>query len=90
MDKSDFTKWSRTFQRHILFFDGASKGNLETAGGGGVLFNPNEVLELSYSWGIGEYMNNIVEALSLWQGIYQVLAHDINEISVFVESRLII
>ena len=32
---------------------------LEALGGGGTLLKPDEILELSYSWGIGEDTNNI-------------------------------
>ena len=39
--------------------------------GEGILLNPNEILELSYSWGIGEDIKNIAEELALWQGLYQ-------------------
>jgi hypothetical protein len=30
-----------------------------------------EIQELDYSWGLGVESNNIVEALSLWQGLIQ-------------------
>ena len=32
---------------------------LGMVGGEGILLNPNEILELSYSWGIAEDTNNI-------------------------------
>ena len=35
-------------------------------------------------------MNNIVEALALWQGLFQMLTHDINDVIVLWDSRLII
>ena len=34
---------------------------LGVVGGEGILLNPDEILELSYSWGIGEDTNNIAE-----------------------------
>jgi len=52
-------------------------------GGEGILLNLDEILELSYSWGIGEDTNNIAEALVFWQGLYQVKANIITEINVF-------
>ena len=42
---------------------------LGVVGGGGILLNPDEILELSYSLGIGEDTNNIAEALALWKGL---------------------
>ena len=36
---------------------------LGVVGGEGILLNPDEILELSYSWGIGEDTNNIAEEL---------------------------
>ena len=56
---------------------------LGVVGGEGILLNPDEILELSYSWGIGEDTNNIAEALVFWQGLYQVKANIITEINVF-------
>jgi len=53
-------------QRHSLFFDGASKGNPRAAGGGGVLLDLKEIKVFSYSLGINEHTNNIVEVLALW------------------------
>ena len=38
---------------------------LGAVGGEGIIINPNEILELRYSLGIGEDTNNIVEALAL-------------------------
>lgn len=53
MEEEDFEEWKRQRSKHILFFDGASKGNPRVAGGGGVLVNPNGQLDLSYAWGLG-------------------------------------
>ena len=58
--------------------------------GGGVLFEPDEVHESLYSWGLEEDTNNIVEYLSLWKGLFQFHAHGISEIIVIGDSRLII
>jgi len=65
MKEEDFEEWKRQRRKHILFFDGASKGNPGVAGGGGVLVNLNGQLELSYAWGLGVETNNIAEALML-------------------------
>jgi hypothetical protein len=67
MKEEEFEEWKRQRRKHLLFFDGASKGNPKAASGGGVLLNPNEQLELSYAWGLGVETNNRAEALALWQ-----------------------
>jgi ribonuclease HI len=82
--------WRKSLQRHNLFFDRASKGNLSATGGGGVLIDLEEIKVLSYSWGIVKDTNNIVEALTLWQGLSQALAMNITELNVFGDSRIII
>ena len=60
------------------------------AGGRGILLDPKDQIEITYSWGIEENTNNIAEALSLWKGISQMPIHNIKEEMVFGESRLII
>ena len=42
---------------------------LGVVGGEGILLNLDEILELSYSWGIAEDTNNIAEELVFWQGL---------------------
>ena len=73
-----------------LFFDGASKGNLGAAGGGGIFNNPKGSFENEYYWNIGNDTNNMVEAYGLWQGLKQLKARVIEEAIVFGDSRLII
>ena len=58
------------------------------ARGGAVFLSLDEILELSYSWGIFENSNNIAEALMLWQGLYQAKARNITELNVFRDSQI--
>ena len=44
-----FEEWKRKENKHILFFDGASKGNPGLVGGGGVLVSPIGHPEISFS-----------------------------------------
>ena len=48
------------------------------------------MLELIYSWGIGENSNNIEEALVLWKVLYQAKARNITKLNVFEDSRIVI
>jgi hypothetical protein len=52
-EKQDFEEWKTKEKKHILSFDGASKGNPGLAGGGGVLVSPTGLLKLSFTWGLG-------------------------------------
>jgi ribonuclease HI len=90
LDSSNFTNWHKSLQRHSIFFDGASKGNPGEADGGGVIIDPEEIKVLSYSWGIDKDINNIVEALALWQGLSQAQFRNITDLNVFGDSHIII
>ena len=60
------------------------------ARGGGVFIDLEDKQEFSFSRGIGVDINNLTEALALWQGLFQALAHGIYEINVYGDSSLII
>ena len=48
MDNSQFGNWLKERKFFKLFFDGASKGNPGKAKGGGVIINPDGVVEVEY------------------------------------------
>jgi len=54
----DFIKWRSALDEWCLFFDGASKGNLGQAGGGGIIFEATGNLHLSYAWGLGHQQSS--------------------------------
>jgi ribonuclease HI len=89
-EEQDFEEWKRKENKHILFFDGASKGNPGLAGGGGVLVSPTGHPELSFAWGLGIETNNRAEALALWQGLNQAINHNVQDLVIIGDSRLII
>ena len=89
-EPGEFKDWRKKLNRNSLFFDGASKGNPGEAGGGGVLYDPEDNLLLKYSWGLGTETNNKAEGLALWQGLIQAKNLGINELTVFGDSRIII
>jgi ribonuclease HI len=90
LKEEEFGEWKRQRKKHLLFFDGASKGNPEATGGGGVLVAPDGKLELSYAWGLGEESNNQAKALALWQGLNQAISKQVNELVIIGDSKLII
>jgi ribonuclease HI len=44
MEQVEFKYWWHAQHKHIIFFDGDSKGNPGEAGGGRVLYSPDEIL----------------------------------------------
>lgn len=50
-EEQEFKEWKTKENKHILFFDGASKGNPGLAGGGGVLVSPTGFLEIKFRLG---------------------------------------
>jgi len=86
----EFSAWRFSKQKHNLFFDGASKGNLGEAGGGGIILNLEGNLERKYSWGLICKSNNITEALALSQGLNQLLIQYITKVNVFRDSQSLI
>ena len=50
----------------VIFFDGASKGNLGDFGAGGLVFSPDSLTKSSFSWGLGSLTNNQAKCYSLF------------------------
>jgi ribonuclease HI len=90
MEEQEFEEWKRKENKYILLFDGASKGNSGVARGGGILVGPNGLLEIRFAWGLGIETNNIAEALALWQWLNQAILHNIRDLVIIGDSRLII
>jgi ribonuclease HI len=55
--------------QHILFFYGASKGNLGMIGVGGILFDPRGHVESDYSLGLMITIKNEAKTLVVFQGL---------------------
>jgi hypothetical protein len=66
---NEFAIWKSNIKTPILFSDGASKGNLGQAGGGGIIEDLKEDTVTQYAIGLGIESNNRAEALALWQGL---------------------
>jgi ribonuclease HI/exonuclease III len=87
---SDFVTWKCKLKTHILQFDGASKGNPGPSGGGGIIQDPNQGTVMKYAIGLGIDTNNRAEALALWQGLKLAIKHNIQDLIVIGDSRIII
>jgi hypothetical protein len=59
-------------------------------GGGGILMDPEGLMEISYSWGLRIETNNREEALTMLQGIRQEISSNVQNLVVFGDSRLLI
>ena len=74
----------------MLHVDGASKGNPENSGSGGVLLDSLGKTVLKFSWGMGQNTNNIAEILALWQGLSQARRLSIKKLIFIGDSSIII
>jgi len=83
-------KWIRSSNQWTLQLDGASKVNLGVARGGGILINPEGIIEDKYSWGLGRKKRNQAEAYGFLFSLTLAQKKDIRMIEVLVDSMLII
>ena len=60
------------------------------AGGAGVFFTPDGIIETTFSWGLGTETNNIAEALALWKGLVIAKNKGITRLTVLGDSRIVI
>ena len=58
--------------------------------GGGVFFTSDGLLETTFTWGLGEDTNNMVEALAIWQGLRIAKTHGSTKLTVLRDFRIII
>jgi hypothetical protein len=71
--EKEFASWKRKIKTHILFFDGALKGDPGQAGGGGIIENLTESTAMRFAIGLGIESNNRAEVVALWQGLHQAI-----------------
>jgi hypothetical protein len=89
-EDTDYLCWCNKQQNHILYFDGASKGNPGVAGAGGVIICPRGNQVLSFHWNLGIATNNQAEAYALYQGLHLAKSRNIHSLSVIGDSKIII
>lgn len=82
----DFQQWIVSQQSYILYFDGASKGNLKVSSVGGVILDPRGNIETRFTWNLGITNNNQVEEYVLLKGIQLVKKNQIQHIIVIRDS----
>ena len=73
-----------------LLFDGASKGNHEVSGVGGVIFFPGRLIHLNFSWGLGSMTNNQAECYSLLMVIQLAKGKGFKSIQIFGDSEMLV
>ena len=65
LSEKDFSEWWQSQNKVSIFFDGSSKGNPGISEAGVFLYYRGWLLETSFSWGIGQSMNNQAKIVSL-------------------------
>ena len=65
LNKVQFGNWMKERRIVKLFFDGASKGNPQMVGGGGVIISTEGEIEIEYFWNIGNDSNNMPEVYGI-------------------------
>ena len=73
-----------------IFFDGASKGNPGILGAGGLVFSPNRLTKLSFSWGLGTMSNNLDKSYRLLMEIQFAKEKGSKSIQFFGDSEMLI
>lgn len=86
----EFSIWLRNYNTRYLFFNGTSKSNPRTAGAGGIIYNANGDIKITYEWGLGPLSNNMAEALALYQGLIQLQNLGINTAMVLGDLAAIV
>ena len=78
------------FVSTVLFFDGASKGNPKVSGANGVIFFPNYLNHLIFSWGLGSMTNNQAECYNLLMAIQLAKGKGFKSIQIFGDSEMLV
>lgn len=84
-----FTK-NEAPQKHILYFDGASKGNPGKSGCGGVVFGPGCEELFKYKKRLPDTTNNVAEYCALIVGLLACKKKKIKYLHVYGDSKLVI
>ena len=75
---------------HLLYCDGASRGNPGPAAIGAVLYGPDGGEIAAISGAIGETTNNVAEYRALIAGLEAALDSEVRELEVRLDSQLLV
>jgi ribonuclease HI len=88
--EDSFINWWRSKNLTTIFFDGASKGNPENAGAGGVIYSSDGILRDCFYWGLGQKTNNQAEILGLLKACLIAREKGDKDLQVFGDSKILI
>ncbi len=77
-------------RRHVLYCDGASRGNPGPAAIGYVLYEPTGAVAAELGGAIGETTNNVAEYQALIAGLEAALRLDVAALTVRLDSMLLV
>ena len=78
------------FVSAVLFFDGASKGKSRVSSTGGVIFFPDSLIHLSFSWGLGTMTNNQAECYNFLIDIQLVKGKGLKSLQIIGDSEMLV
>jgi len=73
-----------------MYTDGASRGNPGPAAAGGVIYSPSGEIVSEISKPLGIATNNVAEYLALKFTLERAIELGINEVDVFMDSKLVV
>ena len=74
----------------VIFFDGASKGNLGASRAGGLVLSPDGLTKFSFSWGLGSLSNNQAKSYSLLMATQISKEKGYKSVQIFGNSKMLI
>ena len=84
------TKTPSGNKKATLYTDGGSRGNPGPAASGGVLYDSEKKELAHFGYDCGTATNNHAEYMSLIEGMKLALKHDITDLAVRMDSKLVI
>lgn len=76
--------------RHLLYCDGASRGNPGPASIGFVLYDPGGIVIHELGGAIGRATNNVAEYRALISGLESALEREVRSLEVRLDSQLLV
>ena len=86
----DFNFFWMTSPSAVIFFYGASKGNPEVSGAGGLVYSLDRLSTISYSWGLRTLSNNQAEGYNLLMASHLLSNKGYMSVQFFGDSEILI